>query len=348
MDERDRELLNLIQNDFPLVARPYRALGERLGESEAEVIERIRRLRRENIIRQISAIFDTKSLGYKSSLVAMQVAPERINEAARTINEHPGVTHNYERNHEYNLWFTIAVPPTSDLEATVQRLHELAGGIRTRVMYTLKLFKIGVDLDMKGARPADARAKPEYSEEDRARALTSSLSERDIALLRELQEDLPAEPAPFAAMAARLGCSEDELFAHARDLMARGFLRRYAAILFHRRAGFRANAMGVWKVPDEQVASIGPIMASFKAVSHCYQRPTYEDWPYTIFTMVHGSSETQCEEILAAISRETGITDYRSLYSSREYKKTRLRYFVPDFDEWEAKHMPEAAAATSG
>ena len=311
------------------------------------MLDRVRRLRSENIIRQVSAIFDTKSLGYRSSLVAMKVPPDRIGEAARIINEHPGVTHNYERNHEYNLWFTVAVPPTSDLEAVVRRMHELAGGIDTRVMYTLKLFKIGVDLDMKGDRPADARSKPEYSEPDRLRAEQHQFTNRDIAVLRELQEDLPAVAEPFAPMADRLGCSQAELFAEVQDLVRRGFLRRFAAILYHRRAGFKSNGMGVWKVPEEQIAEIGPIMASFKAVSHCYQRPTYPDWPYTVFTMVHGNSDEQCEEILAAIARETGVHEYLSLYSSREYKKTRLRYFAPEMAAWEAKYM-RGTEATHG
>jgi DNA-binding Lrp family transcriptional regulator len=349
MDDRDRQLLNLIQTRFPLVSRPYRELGQLLGESELEVIERVRRLRSERIIRQISAIFDTKALGYKSSLVAMRVPSERLGEAARIINEHPGVSHNYERNHEYNLWFTIAVPPSSDLEATVQRLHELAGAETTRVMYTLKLFKIGVELDMTGERPPDARARPQYGEADRERAGSSRLTERDIAVLRELQEDLPAEPEPFAPMAARLGYSEEELFGHARNLLERGFLRRYAAILYHRKAGFKSNAMGVWNVPSERIGEVGLQMASFAAVSHCYQRPTYPDWPYTIFTMVHGNSDEQCEEILAAISQATGITDYRSLYSTREYKKTRVRYFTPEMAEWEGRYLgePVGAAASS-
>ena len=349
MDDRDRQLLNLIQTRFPLVSRPYRELGQLLGESELEVIERVRRLRSERIIRQISAIFDTKALGYKSSLVAMRVPSERLSEAARIINEHPGVSHNYERNHEYNLWFTIAVPPSSDLEATVQRLHELAGAETTRVMYTLKLFKIGVELDMTGERPPDARARPQYGEADRERAGSSRLTERDIAVLRELQEDLPAEPEPFAPMAARLGFSEEELFGHARNLLERGFLRRYAAILYHRKAGFKSNAMGVWNVPSERIGEVGLQMASFAAVSHCYQRPTYPDWPYTIFTMVHGNSDEQCEEILAAISQATGITDYRSLYSTREYKKTRVRYFTPEMAEWEGRYLgePVGAAASS-
>ena len=344
MDDLDKQLLNRIQSDFPLVARPYRDLGQPLGLSEDEVIARMKALRAERIIRQVSAIFDTKSLGYKSSLVAMRVPAERIAEAARIINEHPGVTHNYERNHEYNLWFTIGVPPTSDLEAIVDRLHELAGADVTRVMYTLRLFKIGVNLDMTGTRPADATATPEYGEEDRLRAKSFEIGDRDRAVIRELQEDLAVEPRPFLATAERIGTDEPGLFEAAADLKRRGFLRRFAAILYHRKAGFKANGMGVWAVPPDDVLTVGQKMASFQNVSHCYQRPTYPDWPYNIFSMVHARSVDECEDVLRAISRETGITNYISLYSTREYKKIRMRFYTSDYEEWEAKYMPEKVA----
>ena len=344
MDDLDKQLLNRIQSDFPLAARPYHLLGEPLGLSEDEVVERMRALKAGKIVRQVSAIFDTKSLGYKSSLVAMRVDPDRITHAARVINEHPGVTHNYERNHEYNLWFTIAVPPTSDLEAVIDRIHALAGAEVTRIMYTLRLFKIGVNLDMTGARPADATSTPEYGEEDRVRAREFSISELDKAVIRELQEDLPVVAHPFLPMAERLGLTEDELFAAARDLQRRGFLRRVAAILYHRRAGFKANGMGVWAVPTERIAEVGVTMASFSNVSHCYQRPTYPDWPYSVFSMVHGRSAEECEDVLAAISNATGIGEYISLYSTREYKKTRLLFYTSAYEEWEAKYLPQVEA----
>src|SRR6266498_1633620 len=237
MDDLDKRLLNQIQSEFPLATRPFDELGRSLGVSEAEIITRMQALKAGRIVRQISAIFDTRSLGYKSSLVAMRVDPARISEAARVINEHPGVTHNYERNHEYNLWFTIAVPPTSDLEAVVQRIHELAGAEVTRVMYTLRLFKIGVNLDMTGQRPADALAAPEYREQDRVRARDFTVDERDKTVIRALQEDLPIVARPFQTMAERIGLDEDQLFDVARSLQERGFMRRMAAILYHRRAG---------------------------------------------------------------------------------------------------------------
>jgi siroheme decarboxylase len=347
MDDLDRRLLNRIQSDFPLVARPFADLGEPLGLSEEDTVARMRALKAGRIVRQVSAIFDTKSLGYKSSLVAMRVEPSRITEAARIINEHPGVTHNYERNHQYNLWFTIAVPPTSDLEAVVQRIHELAGAEVTRVMYTLRLFKIGVNLDMTGQRAPDAIAAPEYREQDRIRAREHTVTELDKMVIRELQEDLPIEPRPFKALAERIGLTEDGLFEVMHSLVERGFMRRMAAILYHRRAGFRANGMGVWAVPEDDVVELGEQMAAFANVSHCYRRPTYPDWPYNVFTMVHGTSVEQCEEILTAISKTTGVTEYISLYSTREYKKTRTKFYTPAYEEWEAKYLPQVEAVSA-
>jgi DNA-binding Lrp family transcriptional regulator len=110
-----------------------------------------------------------------------------------------------------------------------------------------------------------------------------------------------------------------------------------AAVLHHREAGFRANAMGVWAVPAGRAEEVGPIMASFKGVSHCYLRPTYPDWPYSIFTMVHGQEAADCQRIIDAISAATGITEYALLYSTKEYKKVRLKYFTPELEEWESR-----------
>ena len=164
-------------------------------------------------------------------------------------------------------------------------------------------------------------------------------------MIREFLEDLPVEQRPFRRMAERIGTDEAGLFAAAADLKRRGFLRRYAAILYHRKAGFKANGMGVWAVPPDDVVEIGTKMASFTAVSHCYQRPTYPDWPYNVFSMVHGRSVEECEDVFRAISRATGVTNYISLYSTREYKKTRLLFYTDAYQQWEAKYMPDKVAA---
>ncbi len=347
MDDLDKRLLNVIQADFPLVSHPFQALGTPLLLSEAEIIDRIDALKKRRIIRQISAIFDTRSLGYRSSLVAMRVQPQRLDAAAAAVNSHPGVSHNYQRNHAFNLWFTLAVPPTSDFEWTVQHLHVMAGADSTRILPTLRLFKIGMQLDMEGKSGA-ARVESAaggYSEARRPSAGRDGLSANDIAAIRELQEDIPLVPEPYRPMAERMGISETDLFELAAQLSAQGYLRRMAAVLHHREAGFRANAMGVWVVPSERSEEVGQIMGSFKRVSHCYLRPTYPDWPYSIFTMVHGQKARDCQEIIDAISQATGITEYALLYSTKEYKKIRLKYFTPELDKWEARARRSVDAA---
>ncbi len=347
MDDLDKQLLNILQMNLPLTPTPYAAMGAELGLSEADVIARVAELKRTNILRQVSAIFDTRKIGYRSSLVAAKVPPERLVQAARVINEHPGVSHNYERNHPFNLWYTVAVPPPSTVEEHVDALHRKSGADVTRVMTTLKLFKIGVKLDMTGKADITAR-DPSGVRRDANWNVEKALSPLDIQLVRELQQDVRLEPRPFLPGATRLGLSEDELLAHARRMIADGVMRRFAAVLYHRRAGFKANAMGVWRAPEDRVEELGFQMGSFAAVSHCYQRPIYPDWPYNIFTMVHGHTPEECERILAAISQATGVTDYISLYSTREYKKVRLRFYTDEYAEWERENLGVVKIDISG
>ena len=335
MDGTDREILNFIQREFPLEREPFAAIGREVGVAGDEVIRRIESLKRGKVIRQISAIFDTRVLGYQSTLVAAKIPPEKLNAGAKAINSHPGVSHNYERNNELNLWYTVAVPPDSrlGLENTVDVLHHISGAEKTRILPTLKLFKIGVTLDMNQGATAKKEA-PAYGEKDREGA-DRNISEGDKAAILALQEDIPLTPRPFDLWGRGIGMSYDALLDRAYDLQRRKIMRRFSAVLYHRKAGFRANAMGVWRVPEERVEEAGEIFAQYQAVSHCYQRPVYEDWPYALFSMVHGRTVEECEAVLTAMSEETGLTDYVSLYSTREYKKTRVRYFTPEMDAWE-------------
>jgi DNA-binding Lrp family transcriptional regulator len=344
MDEMDRIsqlLVNRIQEEFPLVPRPFAELGAPHGIDELAVIARLEAAKDLNVVRQISAIFDTRTLGYQSSLVAMATTPDDELHAAHVLNEHPGVSHNYKRNHQFNLWFTIAVPPTGSLERTVDVLHRQTGALSTRILPTLKLFKIGVTLDLTGEADPTRKSEPAYGESKRP-ATPPPLSVEDIAWIRVLQEDLPLVPRPFALLAEQIGRCEDDLFAWAQGAQERGQLRRIAAVLYHRKAGFRANGMAVWKVPEDRIDAVGDQMAHFTSVSHCYQRPIYPDWPYSVFTMLHARTTDECETIAEAIAADTGITERAMLYSSTEFKKVRLRYFTPEWEEWEARHLAAA------
>ncbi|MGH8900512.1 MAG: AsnC family transcriptional regulator [Egibacteraceae bacterium] len=337
LDETDQRLLNIIQTEFPLTARPFTALGERLGEPERAVMDRYQRLKDERIIRQVSAIFDTRKLGYRSSLVATAAPEDRVDEAAEVINAHPGVSHNYRRDHEFNIWWTIAVPPHEDLASHVNALHRLCDATSTRVLPTLKLYKIGVDLDVSDRRAMDAQSTlPAYK--DTART-AEDLTDTEVGFVRELQEDLTVEPTPFASMAERLGTTERAVLEAAEAFVDEGLMRRYAAVLHHRRAGFGANAMSVWRVPPDRTDEYGYLLAGYAAVSHCYRRPTYPDWPYALFGMIHATSKDKVEEAVWSIRERSGLDDYRLLYSTKEYKKIRVRYFDPAYDEWAAANI---------
>ena len=331
LDLVDRELLNALQSSFPLVEEPFDELGAALEVAPSEAIRRIQTLKDKNVVRQISAIFDTRRLGYQTVLVAMRLPPDKLDAGAHAINEHPGVSHNYGRNGPFNLWFTLAVRPDESLEDTVSDMAKRTGAESYRLMPTIRFFKIGVNFDMvKEEGAANDYYSPDgyNSSNGQTWKQVEPVSEFEIDVIRELQEDLILEPRPFEPMAERLGIGQQELFDLAASFQKRGIMRRYSAVLHHRRAGFAANSMAVWKVPSERSVEVGNLMAQSPWVTHCYERPTYPDWEYTHFTMIHATSEETCEEVAREISDATGISDYMLLYSSREYKKTRVRYFV--------------------
>jgi DNA-binding Lrp family transcriptional regulator len=337
LDDLDRRLLNLMQGSFPIAPEPYAHVAALAEIEEEEVMRRVRRLLEQRIIRQVTPIFDTRALGDSSMLVAAKVDPEHPHRAAQVINEHPGVSHNYLRNHDFNLWFTIATEPDSELglEGTLDVLAREAGAEAVRQLPTLKLFKIRMDLEMEGDTDALASAAEASEPIELER---QPYDELDIAVIRALQGDMPVVREPYAAAALEVGLSQERFLDHLAGMQERGLLRRVAAILYHRRAGFSANGMGVWQVPDEQIFEIGCRMAAVRGISHCYQRPTYEDWPYSVFTMAHGRSKEECDAVLDAIAEQTGINERATLYSSTEFKKIRLLYFTEDFKNWESRH----------
>jgi len=338
LDEFDKRLLNAMQGSFPIVPRPFAEVATALGVDEDVVLRRVEELIQQRIIRQVTPIFDTRALGYQSMLVAAKVDGEHPWRPAKIVNAHPGVSHNYLRNHDFNMWFTIAVEPDSQLglEGTLDALAAETEAESVRKLPTLTLFKIRMDLEMAGDTKALAKAAEAAPPAETA---PQPYDELDRAVIRATQGDMPIVSEPYVAAAKAVGMSVDSLVEHLEGMVERRLLRRVAAILFHRRAGFSANGMGVWKVPQEKVLEAGATMAAFRGISHCYERPTYDDWPYQLFTMAHGRSKEECDAILDAIAEEVGcIEDRATLYSSTEFKKVRLLYFTDDFKRWEREH----------
>ena len=324
-DDIDKRLLNAIQLDFPLSREPFSVLGQRLGISADEVLQRIERFKKERVVRQIGPVLEARRLGYQTTLVAMKVAGNQLDKAAQAISQHPGISHGYERNHYFNVWFTLALPPGIEMKTELQNLSNILRPEVILELPALKLFKIGVFFDLAG----DGQQMPDTSV---AHSSTlhqkAALSPTDKAVVNELQQDLPLVQRPFDIMSTRLTMDIGKFLAHCRSLQQRGIMKRFAASIKHHNVGFTANAMTCWVAPPEVVELAGRKIAALREVSHCYERKTSPLWPYNLFAMIHGHTREDCQVIADKISRETGLEEYVLLFSVKEIKKTRIKYLL--------------------
>ncbi|WP_072679962.1 Lrp/AsnC family transcriptional regulator [Arcobacter sp. LA11] len=329
------EILYRVQKNFPLTKKPFEQIAKELNTTEENVLNILKEEKKNNIIRQTSAIFDTKKLGYKSSLVAFEIEEKDIDAAVAILNSHPGISHNYERNHSYNIWFTLAIAPNSksNLEETVEILSKLTNAKDYIILPTLKLFKISVKLDTTNKQEKKEKvAKKDFKE--------LVLNEFHYDIIKEAQNDIAIISEPFKDTIEKLNISYEEFFNTLKEFQEAGVMRRFACILNHRRAGFNANAMVVWDIEEgAKGEEIGKVAASFSAVSHCYLRPKYPTWNYNLFTMIHGKTKEDTQEVINNIAKEIDYKSNMPLYSSREFKKVRIKYFCDEFKQWEEKYI---------
>lgn len=339
LDLTDRKILNALQSSLQVTERPFQSIAAEAGVSEDELLRRARAMRDAGVLRHLSPIFDVFRIGYKSALIAFAIDPERLDEAAAVVSAHPGVSHNYAREHYFNLWAVLAITRERDFDAEVAELARRAGATVHHILPALKLFKIAVEYDMVGGK-TNSRAR---TAKPRAARRELTAEERDI--IRVCQDDLPLVSHPWADAARELGMSVDGLIARLRLLEDEGILRRMAAVLRHQEAGFSANGMACWRVPDRRIEEVGTKLAADSRVSHCYWRPTFPDWPYPLFSMVHCQTREDVAAIVGDLARDVGVSDYEILWSAREYKKERVRYFT-DAAEPAVKPATEPAPAT--
>jgi len=317
-----KELADLLQTKFPLTGHPYADIGAGLGINEAEVIDGIRQLKADGLIRQIGPVFDARRLGYRTTLVAMKLPEDNMDQASGILREHPRISHAYERDHHFNLWFTLAAPKGDDIEAELPEIGEQLGAEAFCSLPATRLFKLRTNFAMGGRQ---AETTHHHTQPPQREAKLSGL---DRMVVNELQQDLPLTPSPFKQMAVRLGIDEEELLSTCRSLLRRGIMRRFGAAVNHRKAGFAANAMTCWIVPPEKIEIAGNKLAAERAVSHCYIRQTNPHWQHNLFAMIHGHAREDCREVADRISAETGLGSYLMLYSTREFKKQRIKYLV--------------------
>ena len=316
----DFQLLNDYQRDFPLVSAPFAELAARLGVAEKVVLGRLENLRREGKISRVGAVFAPKRID-ASTLAAMAVPPEKLEAVAAAVNRFPEVNHNYEREHRYNLWFVVTAATEGRLQASLGAI-ELAAGYPLMALPLEEEFHIDLGFCLRGEKQKSVATAQMVKP-------TALIDEAERRLVSVLQEGLPLFIRPFALIAERIGVSEPEVLGRIRRWLEEGAIKRFGVVVRHHELGYRANAMLVHNIPDEQVSEIGRALAEEPAVTLCYRRPRrLPDWPYNLFCMIHGRERSEVETIIADLRQRHGLeaAAHEVLFSLTRFKQNGARY----------------------
>jgi len=329
-EEQKNQLAKIIQKGFPIDPYPYHKLAEMLGISYTEVLSQFEEWYNSKILREISAVMEGDILHYESALVCARVAQEDLDIVVDTLKKHPTITHLYLRNYDFNLWFTISVTTDSGIENHLYYLKYLTG----YDYYPLRrkqTCKIGVNFDLvKKTNQTEKTKMPSI----KIKFPKNELTEKVKQIIRAIQTSLPLTDRPFKILAKEYSLHEEDLI-NFLSTSPYGCVRKYIATFNHRNLGVSYNAMTVWKVPETEIELKGNELANFPEVSHCYSRETFSEFPYNLYSMIHGPDESTVHQIVKNISNQIHLFDYLILYSPIEYKKTRLKYFLLDLEEWE-------------
>ncbi len=317
-----KKLLRDLQTEFRLEPRPFLPFARQFGVEENEILQAIRILIKEGTIRRIAANFDSRALGYVSTLAGVCVEPDFLESVAAFVSSHPGVTHNYERFHAFNLWFTLTASSDEAIQEFLKDVQTREGVKSILNLPVVEYYKLNVSLDPEtGENAANPSVKkPAVSQQH-------SFSEAEKALIRVVQKEIPLQPRPFQSIGEKIGWTEENVLKALRQWKENGVIRKIGAVLNHRQIGVRANAMVVWEVPEARASEVGRIMADIPQVSHCYRRLVYPEWPYSHYTMIHASNPESLYTIIRDLSSAAGVQNYLILKSGREFKKVGMRYF---------------------
>lgn len=323
LDQRDAEVLEALQEEFPISSTPFAIIGQMVDMSEKEVIKRVSRLRTSGALRAIQMKWDPRALGCSVALVIASVDEGDLEQAVDVIAGHPGISQCYQRNHEFNLWMTLCLPPDSalGLNGTVSAIASAAGARSAYALPAVRQYR-------------DGQLEPEGETVSRAP------EESDRRRIRILQDEIPIQPRPFDLFARQLNEPAEELLDFVRRERERGAITRIGPVLPSARSRFTSSAMGVWSVPSERVDDVGKLLSSDEAITSCTVRESQSDWPYNLFTIIQGRSVDECEGTMARLGKAAGVTDHQTLFPLHEYKQTRMALFPQNLEAWELEHAP--------
>ncbi|MCM8596187.1 AsnC family transcriptional regulator [Accumulibacter sp.] len=323
MDERlDFRLLNDFQRDFPLCPAPFADLAARLGVAEAAVLRALEALRRAGKVARVGAVFAPKRIG-ASTLAAMAVPAAELATVAGVVNRFPEVNHNYEREHRYNLWFVVTAGSEARLQAALAAIEAAAGWPVLRLPL-IEEYHIDLGFRLDGADDPARRGVRRESF-----SAPTPLEERERRLVMVLQEGLPLFIRPFAVLASRIGCAEDEVIETIARWCREGIIKRFGVVVRHHELGYMANAMLVHDVPDGEVGEVGERLAREAGINLCYQRPRVEpEWRYNLFCMIHGQVRAEVEARIAELRARLDLMRYAHdvLFSLTRFKQSGAHY----------------------
>nr|WP_246534577.1 Lrp/AsnC family transcriptional regulator [Aliiroseovarius lamellibrachiae] len=301
------------QRDFPITSHPFHPIAHALGIPEDEVLARLTRLKDDGQISRLGATCAPNTVS-ASTLAAVAAPKGRIEEVAAIIGAEPGVNHSYLREDHWNLWFVMTGPDRAYVDAALARISENTG-LRVLDLRLMRPFNIDLGFRLTG----EGHAMPPPRRVDH-----SVLMQGDKEILSVLSDGMPITATPYAQIAAGLGRDEGDILNRVKRLGDAGLITRLGVIVRHRKLGWTSNAMVVWDVAEDQIASIGPKLAAQKGVTLCYERrPVADVWPYRLYTMFHSQSREAAHENIdaaAALPELAGVSK-KILFSTRCFKQ---------------------------
>jgi radical SAM protein with 4Fe4S-binding SPASM domain len=327
LNEKDKELLWAAQVRFPVAVRPFELLGRRLGMESQDVLDRLRRFRKNGFIRRLGAVFDSRRLGYVSTLVAAAVPPDRLEQAAAMVAAMPGVTHCYSRRHRLNLWFTLTAPSQAQIDAALDDLQR-QGGISKKDIHSLpaeRVYKIQAVFVPPGLAVSDEEFFSDATLAQPGPPVSLDTAQRELVKL--LAGDLPLAEQPFDSAACGVGWTAEQLTDQVKSWLVEGVIRRFGAVVSHRRLGYVTNGMAVFRVPPDRIDEAGAAFAHLPLVSHCYRRRPVAGFDYNLYAMIHGRSVEEVRRLADQLAAQAAATDHDVLLTDREFVKTSPIYF---------------------
>lgn len=318
MRKLQKQLCNVLQDGLPICPKPYDDLAKYLNNNEETILQEIRELKESGVIRRICALINSLALGMTGTLVAAHIPEENLQEVAEAVNSLENVSHNYLREHYYNLWFTLQAESPKQIEVTVSNLSGRFG-IDFYSLPIERVFKLDVrfDVEGEGQMPGDIEQIP--------KSKTVELNEDEKQILWKLEDDLDVISEPFDFLCSE-GLETEGVLRIIQGLIDKGVIRRIAAIVDHRKLGFVANILFCSEVPRNRIVEAGEALARFGAVSHCYERKAVEDWPYNLFAMMHGKSMGEIQHVINKFAESEKIDSFELLPTAVELKKQPVKH----------------------